>query len=319
MKYYLGIDLGGTNIVAGVVDEEYNILVKESVKTNSNRPAAEVIADIIAVAKKAVESANLTMDQIENVGVGAPGTANKDTGIIEYSNNLKWDEVPLKQMMEDGLQKPVFVENDANAAAFGEFLAGAGKDHNSLVAITLGTGVGGGVITDGKILTGFSYAGAELGHSVIVAHGHHCTCGRDGCLEAYVSATGLINATKEAMQEDKQSAMWEICDGNLENVNGKTAFDGMRKGDATAINVVDTFIDYLSIGIANFINIFQPEILCIGGGICKEGDTLIKPLTEKVIPQTYARKEENRTKIVVAKLGNDAGVIGAAMLGTEKR
>ncbi len=319
MKYYLGIDLGGTNIVAGVVDEKYNILVKESVKTNSNRPAAEVIADIIAVAKKAVESANLTMDQIENVGVGAPGTANKDTGIIEYSNNLKWDEVPLKQMMEDGLQKPVFVENDANAAAFGEFLAGAGKDHNSLVAITLGTGVGGGVITDGKILTGFSYAGAELGHSVIVAHGRHCTCGRDGCLEAYVSATGLINATKEAMQEDKQSAMWEICDGNLENVNGKTAFDGMRKGDATAINVVDTFIDYLSIGIANFINIFQPEILCIGGGICKEGDTLIKPLTEKVIPQTYARKEENRTKIVVAKLGNDAGVIGAAMLGTEKR
>ncbi len=319
MKYYLGIDLGGTNIVAGVVDEEYNILVKESVKTNSNRPAAEVIADIIAVAKKAVESANLTMDQIENVGVGAPGTANKDTGIIEYSNNLKWDEVPLKQMMEDGLQKPVFVENDANAAAFGEFLAGAGKDHNSLVAITLGTGVGGGVITDGKILTGFSYAGAELGHSVIVAHGRHCTCGRDGCLEAYVSATGLINATKEAMQEDKQSAMWEICEGNLENVNGKTAFDGMRKGDATAINVVDTFIDYLSIGIANFINIFQPEILCIGGGICKEGDTLIKPLTEKVIPQTYARKEENRTKIVVAKLGNDAGVIGAAMLGTEKR
>lgn len=319
MKYYLGIDLGGTNIVAGVVDEEYNILVKESVKTNSNRPAAEVIADIIAVAKKAVESANLTMDQIENVGVGAPGTANKDTGIIEYSNNLKWDEVPLKQMMEDGLQKPVFVENDANAAAFGEFLAGAGKDHNSLVAITLGTGVGGGVITDGKILTGFSYAGAELGHSVIVAHGRHCTCGRDGCLEAYVSATGLINATKEAMQEDKQSAMWEICDGNLENVNGKTAFDGMRKGDATATNVVDTFIDYLSIGIANFINIFQPEILCIGGGICKEGDTLIKPLTEKVIPQTYARKEENRTKIVVAKLGNDAGVIGAAMLGTEKR
>lgn len=319
MKYYLGVDLGGTNIVAGVVDEEYNILVKESVKTNSNRPAAEVIADIIAVAKKAVESANLTMDQIENVGVGAPGTANKDTGIIEYSNNLKWDEVPLKQMMEDGLQKPVFVENDANAAAFGEFLAGAGKDHNSLVAITLGTGVGGGVITDGKILTGFSYAGAELGHSVIVAHGRHCTCGRDGCLEAYVSATGLINATKEAMQEDKQSAMWEICDGNLENVNGKTAFDGMRKGDATAIDVVDTFIDYLSIGIANFINIFQPEILCIGGGICKEGDTLIKPLTEKVIPQTYAKKEENRTKIVVAKLGNDAGVIGAAMLGTEKR
>ncbi|MGI5958570.1 MAG: ROK family protein [Massiliimalia sp.] len=319
MKYYVGIDLGGTNIVAGVVDENYNILVKESVKTNLPRPAEEVIADMIAVTKKAVESANLTMDQIESVGVGTPGTANKDTGIVEYSNNLQWNDVPLVEMLQKGLNKTIYIENDANAAAFGEYMAGAGKGYNSLIAITLGTGVGGGVITDGKILTGFSYAGAELGHSVIVAHGRKCTCGREGCLEAYTSATGLINLTKEAMEADKDSAMWEICGGDINKVNGKTAFDGMRKGDAAGTKVVDDYIDYLAIGIANYINIFQPQVICIGGGICKEGDTLIKPLTEKVMPQTYARKPENRTKIIVAELGNDAGIIGAALLGMEKK
>jgi len=317
MKYYIGIDLGGTNIVAGIVDENGKILVKEKAKTNLPRPAEAVIDDMILVSKKAVASAGLTMDQIESVGVGTPGTANKKTGIVEYSNNLAWQDVPLVDMLKKGLNKTIYIENDANAAAFGEYLAGAGKGYNSLVAITLGTGVGGGVITDGKILTGFSYAGAELGHTVIVAHGKRCTCGREGCFEAYASATGLINLTKEAMRRDKYSAMWDICDADLNKVNGKTAFDGMRVNDQTAKKVVDLYIDYLGIGVANMINIFQPEVLCIGGGICKEGDNLIKPLLEKVIPQTYARKEENRTKIVVAALGNDAGVIGAALLGKE--
>lgn len=318
MKYYVGIDLGGTNIVAGVVDENFNILVKESTKTKTPRPAQEIADDMVMVTKKAVEKAGLTMDQIDSVGVGTPGTANKKTGIVEYSNNLGFEDTPLVEMLEKGLGVKVYIENDANAAAFGEYLAGAGKSVGSMIAITLGTGLGGGVITDGKILTGFSYAGAELGHTVIVAHGRHCTCGRDGCWEAYSSATGLINMTKDAMNANKDTVMWEMCEGDLANVSGRTAFDGMRKGDAVATKVVDEFIEYLGIGIANMINVFQPEIICIGGGICKEGDTLIKPLVEKVLPQTYARKEENRTKIVVAELGNDAGVIGAAMLGTEK-
>ncbi len=315
--YYIGIDLGGTNIVAGVVNEKYEIVAKEKTKTKLPRSAEEVIADMALVAKKAVATAGLTMDDIESVGVGTPGTANKETGIVEYSNNLKWDNVDLAGILEKELNKKVFIENDANAAAFGEYLAGAGKGHNSLVAITLGTGVGGGVILDGKILTGFSYAGAELGHAVIAVDGEPCTCGRKGCLEAYASATALIKQTQRAMINDKYSSMWEIVDGDITKVNGKTAFDGMRVNDETAKAVVDNYITYLGVGIANMINIFQPEVLCIGGGICKEGDTLIKPLTEKVNPQTYARKEENRTKVVVAQLGNDAGVIGAAMLGTE--
>lgn len=315
--YYIGIDLGGTNIVAGVVNEKYEIVAKEKVKTNLPRSAEEVIADMAMVAKKAVATAGLTMDDIASVGVGTPGTANKETGIVEYSNNLRWDNVDLAGLLGKALDRKVFIENDANAAAFGEYLAGAGKGHKSLVAITLGTGVGGGVILDGKILTGFSYAGAELGHAVIAVDGEQCTCGRKGCLEAYASATALIKQTQKAMINDKYSSMWEIVDGDITKVNGKTAFDGMRENDETATEVVDSYITYLGVGIANMINIFQPEVLCIGGGICKEGDTLIKPLTEKVTPQTYARKEENRTRIVVAQLGNDAGVIGAAMLGTE--
>ncbi len=319
MKYYIGIDLGGTNIVAGVVDENFNILAKESTKTKLPRPAEEIAADMIMVSKKAVETAGLTMDQIENVGVGCPGTCNKETGIIEYSNNLRFNNVPLVELMEKGLGKKVFIENDANAAAYGEYLAGAGKGCNSMVAITLGTGVGSGIILDGKILTGFAYAGAELGHGVIVANGRPCTCGRNGCLEAYASATGLIVSTKEAMEENKDSVMWELCGNDLSKVSGRTAFDAMRKGDKAGAQVVDEYIEYLAIGVANIINAFQPEKLCIGGGICKEGDTLIKPLIEKVTPQTYARREDARTKIVVAELGNDAGVIGAAMLGTEKK
>lgn len=318
MKYYIGIDLGGTNIVAGVVNENFEIIAKESTKTKLPRPAEEIVADMVMVSKKAVETAGLTMDQIESVGVGCPGTANKKTGIIEYSNNLRFENLPLVELMEKGLDKKVYIENDANAAAYGEYLAGAGKGCNSMVAITLGTGVGSGIILDGKILTGFAYAGAELGHGVIVAHGRPCTCGREGCLEAYASATGLIISTKEAMEANKDSVMWELCENDLANVNGRTAFDAMRKNDPAGSKVVDDYIDYLAIGVANFVNAFQPEVLCIGGGICKEGDTLIKPLVAKVTPQTYARKEENRTKIMVAKLGNDAGVIGAAMLGTEK-
>lgn len=268
--------------------------------------------------KKTVFKAGLTLEQVEWIGIGSPGTANKDTGVIEYSNNLGWHDVPLVDRMEKGLGVKTFIENDANAAAYGEYLAGAGKDCHTLVAITLGTGVGGGVIINGKILTGFNFAGAELGHTVIVANGRPCTCGRKGCFEAYSSATGLINLTKEAMENDHNSKMWEICGGELKRVNGRTSFDGMRAGDQTASHVVEEYIDYLSVGITNMINIFQPEILCIGGGISKEGDTLIGPLTKKVNEQNYMHDPAKQTKIVPAALRNDAGIIGAAMLGLEK-
>lgn len=313
MKYYIGIDLGGTNIVAGVVDEEYNIISKSSVKTNLPRPEQEIAADMILVAKQAVEKAELTMEQIEWVGVGTPGIANSETGIIEYSNNLGFVNTPMVKYLEEGLGRPAFIENDANAAAYGEYVAGAAKGAKNAVCITLGTGVGGGIIIDGKIYCGSNFGGAEIGHTVISVDGPQCTCGRKGCFEVYSSATGLIRMTKEAIAENPGSMMKEE-----EKISGRTAFDYMRKGDKTAKEVVDKYIKYLAAGITNTINIFQPDVLCIGGGVCNEGDPLLLPMKEIVARENYTRNSPKNAKIVIAKLGNDAGIIGAAFLGNSK-
>lgn len=313
MKYYIGIDLGGTNIVAGVVNENYEIISKASVKTNLPRPEQEIAADIIKVSKQAVENAGITMEQIEWVGMGTPGIANSETGIIEYSNNLGFVNTPMVKYLEEGLGKPAFIENDANAAAYGEYVAGAAKGAKNAVCITLGTGVGGGIIIDGKIYCGSNFGGAEIGHTVISVDGPQCTCGRKGCFEVYSSATGLIRMTKEAIAENPDSMM-----ASEEKISGRTAFDYMRKGDKTAKEVVDKYIKYLAAGITNTINIFQPDILCIGGGVCNEGDPLLLPMKEIVARENYTRNSPKNAKIVIAKLGNDAGIIGAAFLGNAK-
>lgn len=314
--YTIGIDLGGTNIAAGVVDTEtFKIVAQCSIKTRSERPAEQVIDDMAAVAKEAAEKAGISMEQVLWVGVGAPGTANKASGCIEYSNNLNWHDVPLVKLLEDRLSCKVIIENDANAAAYGEYVAGAAKDVDISVMVTLGTGVGGGIVINNQIYTGFNFAGAELGHSVIIYNGRQCTCGRKGCLETYASATGLINTTKEYMEADKSSKMWELCDGDLSRVNGRTAFDAMRAGDASGQKAVDTYIGHLACGIANIINTFQPDLLCIGGGISHEGDYLMKPLKALIAGQVYSRNSARNTVITAASLGNAAGIIGAAMLG----
>lgn len=315
MKYYIGIDLGGTNIAAGVVNENNEIVAKTSVKTGSGRPVNLIVDDMANTAKSAAESIGLTLNEVEWVGVGAPGTANKASGVIEYSNNLGWYDVPLVQMLEERTGKKVYIENDANAAAYGEYVAGAAKKADSSVMVTLGTGVGGGIVLNNKIYTGFNFAGAELGHSVIVVDGRPCTCERRGCLEAYASATGLITTTREYMEKYKDSVMWDLVEHDLSKVSGRTAFDAMRKGDKAGKMVVDEYIKYLACGITNIINTFQPDILCIGGGICHEGDTLMVPLKEIVKREVYSRNSAKNTEIVAASLGNDAGIIGAALLG----
>lgn len=313
MKYYIGIDLGGTNIVAGVVNENYEIVAKSSVKTNLPRPEQEIAADIIKVSKQAVADAGLTMDQIEWVGMGTPGIANSETGIIEYSNNLGFVNTPMVKYLEEGLGKPAFIENDANAAAYGEYVAGAAKGAKNAVCITLGTGVGGGIVIDGKIYCGSNFGGAEIGHTVISVDGPQCTCGRKGCFEVFSSATGLIRMTKEAIAENPDSSM-----ASEEKISGRTAFNHMRKGDKAATEVVDKYIKYLAAGITNTINVFQPDVLCIGGGVCNEGDPLLVPMKEIVARENYTRNSPKNADIVIAKLGNDAGIIGAAFLGNAK-
>ncbi len=313
--YNIGIDLGGTNIKVGLVDENYNIVAKATAKTNLPRPAEEICESIVDTVWEALNTAKVTIGEVNSIGIGTPGVANRNSGVVLYSCNLGFNNTDLRTLIKAKLGKEVYVENDANAAAFGEVLNGAGKGCRDVVVVTLGTGVGGGIIIDGKIYTGFNFCGAELGHTVIQYGGRQCGCGRRGCFEAYSSATALINMTKEAMEAHPDSKMWQIA-GSLENVDGKTAFDGMRADDPAAKQVVDAYIEYLGCGLTNIVNTFQPEVLLIGGGICKEGENLTKPLEEFIKRESYCIDPNRSTKLDIAKLGNDAGIIGAAYLYT---
>lgn len=316
--YRLGIDLGGTNIVAGVVDESYKIVATAQTKTLASRPNNEIVDDMAKVAVEAAKNAGIKMDDISGFGIGTPGSVDAETGTVIYANNLDFKDFPLSDMMQERTGKRFYLANDADSAAYGEYIAGAGIGSNTFVMITLGTGVGGGVIIDDKIRSGHNGAGGELGHTVIQMNGEACTCGRDGCFEAYASATALIRQTKQAMIRNSDSVMWDICGGDMNRVNGITAFDAMRKGDVAGKSVVDDYIRYLGIGITNLVNIFQPEVFCIGGGVSKEGDTIIKPLERIVYSDNYARNIEKKTAIKAAILGNDAGIIGAAFIGDQK-
>ena len=316
MSYTVGIDLGGTNIVAGVVDSDCNIIAKAECKTNVPRPEADVCDSMATVVKEAIKKAKLKMDDIDYIGIGVPGAVNPETRVIETSPNLFFKNWEIAKMMEERLHKYTKVENDANAAALGEFLAGSAKGSKNAIAITLGTGVGGGIIIDGKIYSGSNYAGAELGHMVIVKDGRECGCGRKGCWEAYASATALINMTKEAIRNEKAefSYMLHLADDDIDNVNGKTAFDAQQAGDNTGAEVVEKYIGYLATGLINIINIFQPDVLCIGGGIAGQGDNLLTPLRAIIEKERFTKYNEKQTKVCIATLGNDAGIIGAACL-----
>lgn len=311
---YIGIDLGGTNIAAGVVDKNGKILHKDSIKANAERPSAEIIKDMAELSKKVALDAGFRLSDVEWVGIGSPGTCDTDNGVLVYANNLNFYNTPMRDEFRKTFDVPVYIANDADAAAFGEAMAGAAKGTKSSVMITLGTGVGGGVIIDNKIINGFNHAGGELGHMAICIDGEKCSCGNRGCWEAYASATALIRQTKTAMDNNPDSKMWEISkDGG---VNGKTAFDAAKLGDKAAIDVVNQYIKYVSVGVTNIVLIFQPEKLLIGGGISGQGDYLINPVREYVKAHDYC-KTEKHTVIEAAALGNDAGIIGAAFLGRQ--
>ena len=295
MKYYIGIDLGGTFIKAGVVDENCKVVAKASIPSAVDGNDEALADRMVECARKALAELNLTIDDIESVGVGTPGAVDVKTGTVIYSCNLQFENTPLARYVEERIHKAVYLENDANVAAYGEAIAG------------------GGIIIDGKIYSGFNGIGGELGHIVIDYNGRDCACGRKGCLEAYASASALVKMTQEAMEANPQSKLWEVAK-TLDEVNGKTAFDAMRMGDEVGKKLVNDYISYLGSGLANFVNIFQPEVLLIGGGICKEGETLLAPLREILKVETYGLENTARTTLKVAELGNDAGTIGAAML-----
>lgn len=309
--YYIGIDLGGTNVAAGIVDGEGALLSKAGLPCPRG---AEPIADAIAwAARMAAEKAGVAIAQARGVGLASPGSIDPEGGVVLHAFNLELDHAPLADLVAQRLGLPTLLENDANAAALGEFVAGAGVGRKSLVAVTLGTGVGAGAVLEGKLYTGFNYSGMEAGHMVIRRGGRQCTCGRKGCWETYASATGLIRSTREAMEAHPDSGLWKVAPTPAE-VNGKTPFDAAQAGDSVARAVLDEYMEDLGCGLANIINILQPEVICIGGGISAQGENLLAPLRSVLDREEFTKDSPRRPKLCTARLGNDAGIIGAALV-----
>lgn len=313
-KKYLGIDIGGTNVKGGVIDDKGNILDFISIKTLADKGPDFVIENIINnLVNVLLNNCKLTLKDIEGIGIGIPGIVNSKAGIVTFNGNLKWKNVNIVEKMKKVLDTKIFITNDANAAALGEAKFGASKNYKNSLLITLGTGVGSGIIADGKLLEGNESAGAELGHMVIQKGGAPCTCGRKGCFESYSSASGLIRETKRIMENNKESIMWKLTGDSLENVSGKTAFE-CYKCDKAASEVVDNYISNLGEGLANVAAIFRPEVIILGGGISKEGDNLIIPLQKYLDENIFGGSLGPRVIIKTASLGNNAGFIGAAAL-----
>ena len=315
MKAYIGIDLGGTFIKYGVINESGKAIGNNKVATPKGCNYSETIKEIAGIVNDLASKENLT----DGIGVGVPGVIDSDRGMVLTSGNLKWTNKPFAKDLSKLLKTSVVLVNDANAAAYGEYTCGAGMQFRSIVLITIGTGIGSGIVLAGKMYSGTNGAGAELGHEVIRFGGEKCTCGRRGCFEAYASVTALIRQTKRAMEKDRTSILWQLCDGDLENLNGKIPFDGKLAGDKTAAKVVNAYIRYLAEGMANIANTFRPEAILIGGGMSAQGEALTVPLQKKVNSLMLGHGKYAPVKIHTAMLGKDAGLVGAAMLAKEKR
>ena len=316
--YYIGVDLGGTNIAVGIVNENGELLRGGSVPTGADREADLIIKDMAELCKKLIAEEGLSVADIEYAGIATPGSANSDTGVVAYAHNLPFLNYPLAAKLQEFLGvKKVLIENDANAAAKGEAACGAAKGFKDSVMITLGTGLGGGIIIDNKVYSGFNHAGAELGHVVIELNGKPCSCGRKGCWEAYSSATGLIRMTREKIEACRKAGretLLEKLAAEKGKISGRTAFDAKRAGDEAGAEVVADYVKYLAEGLANIVNIFQPQVISIGGGIANEKQYLLDLLLPEVHKRMYGGGIVTITDIRIAELGNNAGIIGAAML-----
>ena len=311
IKVNIGVDIGGMSIKAGLVDENGHILYQNTRKTIVNNDEQflisihEQIDELIAYGK----DHGL---EVCGIGFGVPGMVNREKGMIDYACNLGIEHLSLKDALAD-LNLPVYLSNDANVACLAEQKFGAAKGRSDVIMLTLGTGVGGGVVIDNKLFEGVEGKGTELGHMVICVDGIQCGCGRKGCFEAYASASALLRFTKEEMEKSKDSMMWEFSK-TLDDVNGLTSFECAKKGDAAANRVVDKYIMYLGEGVLNFCNIFRPEVVVLGGGISNQKEYLVDKLTKYCADRNFGFKNSTVVDIVIAELKNDAGIIGAAHL-----
>ena len=308
----IGVDIGGMSIKYAAVDSTGKVYEKEIQEIVKDEDQEVTIKKLIQNIKNYILKYNLTFEVV-GIGLGIPGSIDSKKGIVTYSNNLNWKELHVYDLFKKEMNLPVKITNDANAAALGEKVFGAGKKYQNIVMITLGTGVGSGIIIDGKIYEGLNGKGAEIGHSTLYVDGLPCTCGRNGCFEMYASATALIRQTKEAMELDKNSLLWEVAKEN-NKVSGRTAFIAAERGDETANKVIDNYVKYLSEGLLNVCNIFRPDCIVLSGGIANQGDFLLDKIKDYCKKFDYGYPNSPVTEIKVAEIGYDSGIIGAACL-----
>ena len=311
---YIGVDLGGTGIKAGVVDESGKILAKVSCPTGVERGYGPVICDMAALCKKAVEEAHLTMDDVHSIGIGIPGICDPKTNRVPFCTNLGWHDVPLIEEMHKYIDKPVHVDNDATVAGLAESVAGVSAGVKNSVFVTLGTGVGGGIILNGKPFIGDHGVASEIGHMIVVAGGELCTCGNRGCWERYASATAIIREGRKFAEAHPDCRIAKAVDGDLSRIEARTVIDLAKAGDPDSLKLFNEYVDMLCAGLVNLINLYDPEVIVLGGGVSHAGEFLLNAVRERM-PALVFYKGMPYAHIELAKLGNDAGIIGAAMLG----
>lgn len=317
-KIAVGIDLGGTAVKIGIVDEAYELIAQTSIPTGAGRPYRQVIEDMGKTAVALMEENGLRPEDCLGVGAGCPGTVDSRNGVVLYSNNIRWDNVPVADELRRRMPLPVYLDNDANCAALGEVTRGAARGYRNVVFLTLGTGVGGGIVIDGSIFEGGHPGGAELGHIRNGSEKRRCTCGRYDCLEAYASATALIEDTRKLAAQYPESLIWELCGREPERIDAKTAFDAAQAGDVCGRRLVENYIRHLADGITDLANIFRPDRIVIGGGVCAQGKNLTEPLNRYLEENCFAASVAYVPKVVTAQNGNLAGIIGAASLAFQK-
>ena len=308
----IGIDLGGTNIAGGLVSDSGELIYKTSIPTvtDSEENLLSAIAKVVNEIKNHANGAEIT-----GVGIGVPGLIKGPKGPVILAANINWHNVDAVSFLEEKIGLPVYLGNDADCAAMGEYHSGSGKQYQSLIMITLGTGIGGGAVYNGKLFPGFNGFGGEYGHIPLVHNGVQCACGKKGCFEVYGSANALKRETREMAEQNPDSIIWEMCEGDLDNIGGRTAFDAADRGDETGKAIVEQYINYLADGISGIVNMFRPEVIVLGGGVSNQGASLLDPLNEKVAALCVASDTIEPPKVVKATLGNSAGIIGAGLLG----
>lgn len=311
----VGVDIGGMSIKIGLVTEDYKIVVKKVIPTEAETKTPRQIAEAISTAiQELFKERGASLRDCTAVGIACPGTVDAEKGMVVYSNNIHWKDVPLIGWMKEYLNLPMALANDADAAALGEVLAGAAVGKEDAILITLGTGVGGGVVLKKKIFMGPLRGGCEPGHTVVQIGGRLCTCGRKGCLEAYASATALMKSAQERATANPASKLYRLYEANGKKMDGRLVYEAGKNGDKVAKEVLEEYETYLSEGIANLINIFRPQVVILGGGISNQKENLTRPLQEKIAKLCFGGEHSEIPELVTSCLGNDAGIIGAAFV-----